>query len=665
MRRSIAVLAATLVFWGVAVAEEPPEPQPEETTEPGPDDLDPLEILVIGRRERDLIDSPTLESPGLAGSQSVVDSGAFERQGSRDIVDAQSYVPGAWVESRGRKVKQFFSVRGQRYPYPDYAFDGAWLREFHEMPYFFPVAGLERIEIMRSSSALLIGPGGMVGTVNLIPRTYTFPETTVETSYGSLNTSYVHADHGGVADGTSYAIGFGNRYTDGPEDENAREAMADLYARVVHSPGENLELSLNVFGLHGKRELRQAGDLCATKFREDLSRFDPYRAALVVAKAHHRASDALSSEVVMSLALRDHKFIGDSETATSETVTREHDYEGGISFVQARRLSERNILRYGGLYNRWVAPNGKRFYVGNRNDLSTYSLFAVDEHSFERVQLNAGYRLSSTHVRDYAAFNIDGSPSGLGSVTPVEDEWEDPVHTASFGAAYHVGRSNSLLANVAAGIITPRPGTLDVDLQDPGRETRWKLDLGLKSDFERLGEMTATLFYVRQQDAIVLSGQTQTIGSHTYELYLNRDQEQLGAELDFTSRPFGSGTRFFFNAVAMETRAEDGGAMKKSREIPQFIAGAGLTLERGDADFNLMLKFVSEYESTRFLPPASDPNDLGDFVDVSLSVGYRFGERKQHRAYVVIENATDDEYSTVNGYPDPGVRVSAGVKLKF
>ena len=28
------------------------------------------------------------------------------------VVDAMKYVPGAWTESRGRKVKQFFSVRG-------------------------------------------------------------------------------------------------------------------------------------------------------------------------------------------------------------------------------------------------------------------------------------------------------------------------------------------------------------------------------------------------------------------------------------------------------------------------------------------------------------------------------------------------------------------------
>ena len=87
---------------------------------------------------RDPLARPRIEPVGLEATVSTVEQEQITRQGAKTVVEALEYVPGAWIESRGRKVKQFFSIRGQRYPYPDYAIDGAWQREFHETPYFFP-----------------------------------------------------------------------------------------------------------------------------------------------------------------------------------------------------------------------------------------------------------------------------------------------------------------------------------------------------------------------------------------------------------------------------------------------------------------------------------------------------------------------------------------------
>jgi hypothetical protein len=39
---------------------------------------------------------------------------------------------GALTETCGRPVKQFFSIRGQKYPYPDYALNGIWQQEFEQ-----------------------------------------------------------------------------------------------------------------------------------------------------------------------------------------------------------------------------------------------------------------------------------------------------------------------------------------------------------------------------------------------------------------------------------------------------------------------------------------------------------------------------------------------------
>ena len=68
------------------------------------------------------------------------------------------------------QVKQFFSVRGQEYPYPDYALNGIWQQEFEELPYFISASDIEKIEIVRSSAALLTGLSGIEGLISIRTR---------------------------------------------------------------------------------------------------------------------------------------------------------------------------------------------------------------------------------------------------------------------------------------------------------------------------------------------------------------------------------------------------------------------------------------------------------------------------------------------------------------
>jgi len=159
--------------------------------------------------ERDLITRPFAESPGLEAATSVIGRKEIEELHAYSVVDAMKYVPGAWTETRGRKVKSFYSIRGQRYPHPGYLIDGAWFREFHEINYYLSAANFDRIEVLRSSSALLSGPGGMTGMINLVPRTYDERETRVEGLYGTHNTFRSDVAHGDIGVGYNYGLGAG------------------------------------------------------------------------------------------------------------------------------------------------------------------------------------------------------------------------------------------------------------------------------------------------------------------------------------------------------------------------------------------------------------------------------------------------------------------------
>jgi hypothetical protein len=321
-----------------------------------------------------------------------------------------------------------------------------------------------------------------------------------------------------------------------------------------------------------------------------------------------------------------------------------------------------------------VAPNGKRFYSGERCDLATYSGVIVAEKSAERLKWDVGYRLSQTHINDYAAFNIDGTRGGLKDVTPVTDVWEEPVHNLSAGAGCYLAEGRSLHVNVAAGHVEPRPGTLTTDFEEPGNETRVKLDLGLAlalpggGGAAGGGKLSATTFYVYQDEAIVLSGTTYESppGSGIwYELYLNRDQDQYGIELDARAPRSPAGVSWFANVVAMASRKQEGGEYVRNLEVPQVIAGAGVEVARGDLAASVLLKYVSEYENTRFLPSGEPPAPLGDFFDIGLALTWAFGPLKKHTAFVTVDNLADEEYSTVPGYPNSGRKFTAGVRSRF
>ena len=607
---------------------------------------------------RDLIQRPYTESPGLETATSVVGRKEIQQQKAYSVVDAMKYIPGAWTENRGRKVKDFFSVRGQRYPYPGYTIDGLWFREFHETNYFLSAATIDRIEIVRSSSAMLLGPGGMTGMVNIVPRDYSETETQIDTLFGTNNTSRTYLSHGSSGKGYSYAVGLGYHHTDGVG-ENARENMSNIYSRLVLKPTTDLTLFFNSFIIFGDRQLRLAKPPASGTLQTRRDSYDPMTTYLFVGKALYEPSDMASSDVSVGYANR--RFYG-HRVGSDDWL--EEDYEYTISAIESLQLTERNILCFGGMFNQWKSPTGKRFYVGRPADLYTLSGVVVDEHNFGRLILNAGYRISRTYYRQFGGFNVEGSASGLTSVL-VENEWEDPLHTISLSASYELTDEYTLFGNFTWGQIAAMPGMLDSDLKQPGTETRTKYDLGIKKKIENFGEAALTGFYVYQDDAALLSSSKVIVDGVDFGLYENGDRDNMGLELDIHSNRFENGLQFFFNATAMQTRRTTDRKWGKDREIPEFILGGGGSCLFDDFELALFANHVSPYENDRFLPGGTPPAPLGDFIEVNTQLTYYFGEEKRNSLFFRVDNICDKHYSTVNGYPDYGRRFMGGISVVF
>lgn len=624
-------------------------------------------ITVIGEKYRNSIENPKVESPGLELATSSINQREIRKQGAKTLIDAVQYIPGAVVETRGRKVKQFFSVRGQKYPYPDYSVNGAWQREFHEMPYFFSSADIAKIEVIRSSAALLTGQTGLAGVVNIMPRQYDKSETSWNIEAGSFGTNYAHLSHGSNLGRLNYAFGVGFQQTDGPKNKYAAEKISNIYTNLSWNPIKNLSISLNLFYLYGKREMAQAEPPASVDLQTALESFDPLRFTLFSLRTFYKPSDRVSTELLFSYAHRTPVYVDENPITHEVARHSERDYEAGLSFIQSLSFFKNNILRVGGFFNHWIAPNGKRFYVGKRCDLTTYSAVIVDEHKFGSLHLDAGIKWARTYINEYGAFNIEGSAKGFGKVDPIQNEWEPSIFHENIGLAYYLNSSFTLNLNLASGEIQPQRGTLDLNLRAPENEHRFKLDLGTRITWDEIGQLSMTGFLTKQKNAIILSGQTQTVNDRIMELYLNRDQDQYGIEMEAKLNRLFNFAEPFMNFTYMFSRAEVAGQMEKNRDLPHVIANAGVFSQWKKFDLNIFGKYVSSFESVRFVSPTSSTpsSKLGDFFVADLTIGYSLGMKSMTRMYLEIFNLTDRKYSTVVGYPDFGRRFNLGIRQIF
>ena len=621
-------------------------------------------VLVIARNAaRDLMAKPYTEPNSLLPSISKISHAYILKQGATNVVEAMKYVPGGLIETRGRQVKQFFSVRGQKYPYPDYAINGVWQKEFEELPYFFSTSDIEEIEIVRSSAALLTGLSGLAGLINIKTREYSSLETNIELEYGSFNNLHTHLSNGNKIGRFSYATGIGYDKSDGPTGKHAKEEMADFYSQLNWQPSEKLSIKAGLFYLDGKRELRIAELPADKKYRDMIQNFDPYKSLLSNLKLVYRPGEKFSSELQLFYSSRNPTF-NDEVKITSSS---EKDAEWGLNFIQSVSITRLNILRFGGLYNRWVAPNGKRFYTGKRCDTETFSGVLVDEQRIGPVTLDAGIRWTKTYLNDYGAFNIEGDGAQFKNVTPIQDQWEPAILQGSLGASYRINNSLSLYLNSATGQIKPRQGSLTTELSEPLNETRSKIDMGAVKKIGSSGKISLTAFGVIQKNAIALSGDTyhDVKTNERRELYLNRDQNQTGVEFEIVAPKMFNLLSPFLNSMVMKSLVKEAGSMVTNKENPVCIASGGVYLDKKSFDLNLLCKYVSPFENDRFAAVSDGPKPLGDFLTVDLSGGYTTKGKVPVRVYFKIRNLTDYKYSTVIGYPDFGRMIFAGVQIKL
>jgi outer membrane receptor protein involved in Fe transport len=628
------------------------------------------DINIIGFKNILTKDSSITREPiSMAPAISKVTNIEIEQQGAVTLIDAMKYIPGAWVETRGRKVKQFFSVRGQKYPYPEYSINGVWQKEFHETGYFLSTSNIESIEIVRSSAALIKGLSGLTGIIDVKTIKPKEEIASVGVKYGSLNTYKADLQYGNTTKKISYNASASLFGTDGPGNRGGKERIGNINGWFEWQLNSRLKLSANTILIHGLREFVKPVAPADPKFINRDEKYDPVQTVLTSVKLDYTGKDNSKTELQTNFAYRNPLYSVYNISNNTFKDYRETDYEYSINILHSRSLNKNNILRFGGLYNHWSAPEGKRFYYGKKADVQTFSAVVADEHKTGRFVFDGGLRLISEYINEWGGFSIEGSGGKFSAVKPIEDEYMPLVWQSTLGTSYLLSQSSSLHMSFTGGNIAPRKGSLTAEGTALENETRLQYDAGFKKASMNGDMLSFSIFYINRKNAIGYSGSTIESEGDIMELYENRDKQNYGIELDMKKIIPNTNLSLFANSTFMLAKYLKDGKMKEDSEVPKIIANGGATFNNSSFDVNIFANYTGPYENDRFVAKSwiaeNGKAPLGDFFTLNLTAGYSFGKLKQTRFYIEANNITDVKYQTVAGFPDPGRMFFTGIKISF
>lgn len=624
------------------------------------------EVQVVKGRQSLMKSQLDLEPLSMMGTTSLVTSEDFEKSGAHTLIDAMKYTPSALIETRGRKIKQFYSFRGQTYPYPTYLINGMWQKEFSELPYFFNAQEIEEIKIVRSSAALLSGLNGLSGVIDVKTKEFTDQLLNLRTSYGTFNTRNTNISHSMVFDSFAYSISYSQLKTDGPDDRNAAEDISNYNFAFRWTPTEDLNITTRIYTIDGERELANADAPAHQKFRDTQAKYDPFKIRIISTQAKYNFSDFTNARLSVSYADKNPKYnyISKGEAKNYE----EEETELTVDYLQAFMLSPQNTLRVGMLYNRWEAPNGKRFYYGNECDLSTYSVVATDEHNFGDLHLDFGARLSRVFQNKFGTFPM----SHTGTVYKkklqvIEEEWEKPTLQSSIGLSYDLNKQSAVRFNFSNEMVRPRSGSVtkiaEDSFTDVENENRYKFDLSYNTS-GNWGMFNIASFFNYRAHAILFSPEThETSEGDLLPTFFNKNMKQYGIECSFESMPFLlNTTKVFANTTYMKSEVENENGYDEFTLTPNFIGNVGLNFQVKNFDFNVYAKYVSEFENSRFSEDKK-LHKLGDFANIDLTTQYQVF--KNLSVFGELKNLLDERYTTVVGYYDFGRTFNFGIRYKL
>lgn len=232
-------LKLIVMVLGIMIIVWPQVGWPEEEAE----EVIKLEELVVSspRIDRKLVETPA--------SISIITAAEIEEMGVNNIVDVVENIPGVVEDSDTRNRVTFRGNRSVQSAGVLVLVDGVpantGISGYVEYP-AIPLADIERVEVLRSSGAVVFGPDASRGVINIITKKGKVGPPLVELSgsYGSWDTWEEGATITGRIGDWDYGLGGSRLDTDGYEDEERERNAARL--NIGYNFSDDTRLGLNL-----------------------------------------------------------------------------------------------------------------------------------------------------------------------------------------------------------------------------------------------------------------------------------------------------------------------------------------------------------------------------------------------------------------------------------
>lgn len=624
----------------------------------------------------------TVEPLAWESSITYIPASEIKKMGSVTALDALKYSTNGLPSTQGRRKKYYYLVRGQNMA-SDYSINGVSLStngagpmaQWIEAPAMLPANMIESIEVVRSGNSLLLGFSGLNGVVNIKTKTFDRFETQAEAGYGTFNSYRIGVLHGGKAGDFNYALSIFNDKTDGPEGRHSYENLWNIYGKAGYHYKDIVKVTLENFYTYGTRFVTQAVDYQGLTLPKrqlaDIWEYDPMRYHISTLRVKVNESKSASTELQMSYILNRMDLYPDTyefsvdpatnEAIVGDSVIRNHmlnepDTILTIGVFQALRPFEGNVMRIAGMY----ASSAN--YTHGKSKKSIYSLALLDQHHFGELDLHAGVKL----IREFYDFYVPNQGFGAEN-RAVQNEWQPVLLNLSAGMSYRLNYYFIFNGMLNTGSL-PGDNTA-LQLFDDGttgslkREQRTGIDLGLEYKLPEAGNLIFTLFSIHQKNTSEYTTRAYYDTDGLIRYYeRNINLSTFGAEIACQSVSLWKYWSFFGNLSYKFAWQSTSSIYKKYTKQPLFIGNAGLSFSRRGLDLNMMGKYVSEYNTDRFL---QKDVEVGNYFNLDMTATYGI-PRMKLELFGHVVNIFDVRYCTVSPvYPDFGRQFKAGLRVRL
>lgn len=618
----------------------------------------------------------------------VINEEEIEAYKPKDIFDLLNKATGLDMTYQGRKHPYFVNMRGGGSI--TYIVDGAILPSTSDRILLsIPMAMIESIEIVRTSTTLSLAPSIEIGASNsgsgtnigfIVIRTKR-PETTE----GVISAYVEKANAQPVANGESLYAGtrFGdlsglNGYIGGMVsrfDRPSRDSWFDgskADSGMITGGLNYGKVSMNLMGYidNGRFEMQRG---VTTDGTVDTAKwyYDPIKTKLLSFDGSILWNE--NQITLFSASKIDYEQDEHNEYFDKNTSSHKHYEEKTQTYSLRHNAKFGNTALYlGGQYTRseGYGPNLSKGYNDFETSVMGFSA-SIEQTLFDGdLVLDGGYRRDVKHIDHSTAAKSEAQ------ATPDANSNVDlaPANVIALGALYHLGDTYTFNARYFFGD-EGTSGDFDLETEDNStlhaeRQHRW--EAGVEAAFAEYFVPTVTYFDVNIKNEKTATGNTYTDADGSeYYYYTEQDAHRKGVEVSVKGTVAGQ-TRYKLSWTAMianETKSASGTSDSVGASTPKNIYSALVSHAYDAYRFNVSLKHADGYDTTKSAKGVATDVHLGDYtrVDANIARDFNLGSLDA-TATLYGRNLTDDKYATryVTGYYyDRGLTVGAEVSLAF